>query len=139
MKKYYSSNIVTINYNNVVDSPEYDPYETIKAHLQIGRFYNGFIGLLVNTGLPGLFFMSLFLFGVSLLAWRLLRHLRRYGCDDVLGRLCALLAANWLANVAFFYVAHGDSEFAMRTFGLQSGLLMVASKLRLQQFADQTA
>lgn len=124
---------------NVVESPEFDPFETIKAHLQVGRFYNGFIGLLVNTGLPGLLFMSMFLFGISRIAWKLLVHLRVHGCDDTLGRLCALLAANWLANVVFFYVAHGDSEFAMRTFGLQSGLLMVASKLRIQQFEAEAA
>ena len=122
--------------NSVVESPEYDPYETIKAHLRIGRFYNGFIGLLVNTGIPGLVCMSVFLLGLSRVAWRLLIHLRRFGCEDTLARLCALFAANWLANVIFFYLAHGDSEFAMRTFGLQGGLLLLAEKLRYQQFEN---
>lgn len=123
------------NYN-VVPSPEYDPYGYIREYLEMGRFYNGFIGLLVNTGIPGLTFCSLFLLGISGLALKVLRHLRRHGCADNLARLSCLLAASWLANVIFFYFMHGDSEFALRTFALQAGMLMACANLRFKAFAD---
>ncbi len=123
------------NYN-VVPSPEYDPYGFIRENLEVGRFYNGFIGLLVNTGVPGTVFCSLFLLGTSWLAVKALRHLRRHGCNDGLARLTCVLASNWLANVIFFYLLHGDSEFALRTFALQAGLLMACTRLRFQAFEN---
>ena len=123
------------NYN-VVPPPEYDPYGFLRENLEAGRFYNGFIGLLVNTGIPGTVFCSMFLLGTSWLAIKALRHLRRYGCDDGLARLTCVLASNWLANVIFFYFLHGDSEFALRTFALQAGLLMACARLRFQAFEN---
>lgn len=123
------------NYD-VVSSPEYDPYGFIKENLEVGRFYNGFIGLLVNTGIPGTVFCSVFLLGTCVVAIKVLRHLRRYGCDDNLGRVSCVLAANWLANVLFFYLLHGDSEFALRTFALQAGLLLACARLRFKAFEE---
>ena len=119
---------------NVVRSPEYDPYGFLRDNLELGRFYNGSIGLLVNTGIPGTLFCSMFLLGVSWLAVKVLRHLRRHGCNDNFARLCCVLASNWLANVIFFYLLHGDSEFVLRIFGLQAGLLMACARLRFQEF-----
>ena len=89
-----------------------------------GRFYNGFIGLLVNTGGFGTLFMLSFIGAGSMLAARIIRHLRVNGCEDPFSRMCSVAASIWLANVIAFLFFHGDSEWAMKTFTLQAGLLL---------------
>jgi hypothetical protein len=92
--------------------------------LEADTFYNGFIGLLVNTGIPGTLTMTIFLAAGTAVAFRILTRLRRFGCPDHFARLCCVLAGQWIATVIIFYLLHGDSEFAMRTFSLQAGLLL---------------
>jgi hypothetical protein len=113
---------------NVVPSPEYDPYGYIRQYLELGHFYNGFVGLLVNAGIPGLTFCYVFLLAMSRHALKVLNHLRRYGCNDNLSRLSCVLAANWLARVVFFTFLHGDAQFTMLEFGLPAGLLLACSR-----------
>jgi hypothetical protein len=101
----------------------------VTAHINAGKFYNGVIGLMINTGVFGTFFMLLFMLAGSLLAWRVIRHLRKYGCDDSFSRICSLIACLWMANMIAFIFIHGDSEFAMKTFSFQAGLLMACHRL----------
>ena len=68
--------------------------------------------------------MSIFLLAGTAVAFRILVRLRRFGCPDNFARLCCVLAGQWIATVIIFYLLHGDSEFAMRTFSLQAGLLL---------------
>ncbi len=113
---------------DVVPSPEYDPYGFIHEYMKMGHFYNGFVGLLVNAGIPGLAFCYIFLLGMSGLALKVLRHLRSHGCNDNFSRLSCVLAANWLAKVVFFTFLHGDAQFTMLEFGLPAGLLLACSR-----------
>ena len=104
-------------------SLQWDP-TAITYHINQGRFFNGFIGLMVNTGLFGTLFMGLFLFMGSLIALRIIIHLRKHGVEDEFSRVCCIIASLWLANVVAFIALHGDSEYAMKTFSLQAGLLI---------------
>ncbi len=94
-----------------------------------GRYYNGSIGLMVNTGVFGTFFMMLFLGGGTSLAWRIIGILRAEGCEDAFTRTCCVLAGLWMATVISFLFLHGDSEIASKTFSLQAGLLLTCHRL----------
>ncbi len=94
-------------------------------HMDLGIFYNGTVGILVNTGIPGTIAMFSFLGGGTLLAIRILRHVRRHGADDPFSRMASVLSALWIGQFFSFVFLHGDSEFAMRTFGLQAGMLLL--------------
>lgn len=101
-----------------------DPYGVITEHVNLGRFYNGPIGLMVNTGIPGTVCLLGFLFGVSRVAFRVLRHIRANGAEDGFSRLSCVVAALWLTQTFVFFFVHGDAEFAMNTFGLLAGTLI---------------
>jgi hypothetical protein len=118
-------------------SLQWDP-TAITYHINQGRFYNGFIGLMVNTGLVGTCFMLLFLLAGSVVAIKVIFHLREHGVDDEFSRVSCIVACLWMANVVAFIVLHGDSEYAMKTFSLQAGLLitcqyMLRDRLREEQ------
>lgn len=102
---------------------QWDP-STVTMHANSGRFFNGFIGLMVNTGIPGTFFMGLFLLAGTVVAYKILKHIRRHGCDDNFSRMCTVLGGMWVAYVFGFTFLHGDSEYAMKTFSLLAGLLL---------------
>jgi O-antigen ligase len=93
--------------------------------VEVGIFYNGTVGLLVNTGIPGTVAMFSFLGAGTWLAIRNLRHIRRYGAGDRFSRLGCVLSSLWIGQVFSFVFLHGDSEFAMRTFGLEAGMLLL--------------
>ena len=122
-------------------STQWDP-TGVSKHLAQGRFYNGFIGLMINTGVFGTISMLLFILGGTVLAVRIVKHLRRYGCEDNFSRTCSVLAGLWLANALAFLFLHGDSEYAMKTFSLQAGLLLACNfllKRRLSAFDGESA
>lgn len=106
-----------------VDSRFY--HDRANAYVDMGIFYNGTVGLLVNTGLPGTATMFLFLFAGTVIVVRVLRHVRRYGAGDPFSRMCCILAATWIGQLTSFIFLHGDSEFAMRTFALQAAVLLL--------------
>jgi hypothetical protein len=106
---------------------QWDP-TTITGHVSQGRFYNGFVGLMVNTGAFGTFFMLMFLTAGTILAWRILNYIRRFGCEDTFLRLCTVVASLWIANCFAFLFLHGDSEYAMKTFSLQAGMLIACQE-----------
>jgi O-antigen ligase len=101
----------------------------LSFHLNQGRFFNGFIGLLVNTGLFGTTFMLMFLFVGSKLALGIILRVRRHNYDDMFSRVATVLASLWVANVTSFLFLHGDSEYAAKTFSLQAGLLLTCNRL----------
>lgn len=92
-----------------------------------GIFYNGTVGLLVNTGLPGTFFMFLVLWSGSVLAWRIIQFVRKNGAEDDFVRFAALQASWWVANVFTFVFLHGDAEFALRWFAMPSGIMIACT------------
>jgi hypothetical protein len=105
----------------------------ISSHVAIGRYYNGVVGLLVNTGGFGTAFMLLFLGAGTALALKIMRLLRTNGCNDNFERVCSVVSGLWMANVIAFLFLHGDSEYAMKTFSLQAGMLLTCYYLLKQR------
>jgi len=101
----------------------WDP-TTITMHINQGRFYNGFVGLMVNTGIPGTAAMLLFLAGGTGLVYRVVRLLRTHMWDDPFSRMTGVISGIWLTSTLAFLFLHGDSEFAMKTFSLLAGMLL---------------
>jgi O-antigen ligase len=116
----------------------WDP-TTVTMHANAGRFFNGFIGLMVNTGLFGTVFMGGFLLGGGALAWRIIKYLRTHGCEDNFTRLCAVLSAWWVCSAIAFLFLHGDSEYAMKTFSVQAGMLLACERCLDKRLAAAAA
>lgn len=114
----------------------WDPTQ-VTIHVNQGRFYNGFIGLMVNTGLFGTMFMGVFLFSGSMLAWRQIKYLRIYGVEDHFSRMTCIVASTWMANIIAFFIFHGDAEYAMKTFSLQAGLLLACRRNLLARLEEE--
>jgi hypothetical protein len=112
----------------------YDPTGT-SSHIQQGVFYNGFVGLMVNTGIFGTVGMLLFMFGGTRVCWQIIRHIRTHGCEDLFTRACSVTAGIWMGSVISFLFLHGDSEYAMKTFSLQAGVLILSNRLLRQRLA----
>jgi len=106
----------------------WDP-TTITLHVNQGRFYNGFIGLMVNTGLAGTTFMMIFLIAGSVVALRIIFGYGSGHYENRFHRLCCVVASLWMANTIAFLFFHGDSEWAMKTFALQAGALITCQAL----------
>lgn len=96
----------------------------VEWHLFIGRFYNGLVGLMVNTGLFGTLTMLAFLLGGSVCAGRIMAVVRRWDWQDPFACLAATIAGMWFARVLFWLFLHGDSEWAMKTFAPHAAFLM---------------
>lgn len=109
--------------------PQYRFQYAVQFHLDQNKFYNGFIGLMVGTGVIGTTGMFLLCFGGMLLVIRIARHVRAYGCNDNFSRAAALAASIWVVNVLFFLFLHGDAERSMKQYALQIGLLIVFDRL----------
>lgn len=111
-----------------------------QLHVDFGIFYNGTVGLLVNTGIPGTVSMFCFMGAGSWLALRNLRHIRRHGANDAFSRMACVLSSLWIGQVFSFVFLHGDAEFAMRTFGLEAGMLLLCDhNLSRRNTASQQA
>jgi len=102
----------------------HDPWGIITEHVNLGRFYNGPVGLLVNTGIPGTVCLMGLLISGTVVALRTLTYVRRHGAEDAFTRVACVNAAYWVVQVGVFVFLHGDAEFAMNTFGLHLGLVM---------------
>ena len=119
------------DYSNNWDS------STIMFHINQGKFYNGFIGLMINMGFFGTVGMLIFMFAGTRIAWRIIQHLRLHGCDDSFARASGLVASLWMTNVFSFLFLHGDAEWAMKTFALQAGLLILCYNLLRERLQNQ--
>ncbi|HRZ35490.1 MAG TPA: O-antigen ligase family protein [Candidatus Paceibacterota bacterium] len=119
-------------------SRAFDPTGTM-MHINQGVFYNGFVGLMVNTGVFGTAGMLLFMYGGTRVAWRIIQHLRRYGCEDNFSRACSVVAGIWMGSAISFLFLHGDSEYAMKTFSLQAGVLIMANRFLEQRLVTASA
>lgn len=102
----------------------HDPYGVITEHVNLGRFYNGPIGLIVNTGIPGVVCLLGFILATTGVAFRTLSYIRRNGVEDQFLRFTCVNSSMWVVHVGVFFFLHGDAEFAMNTFGLHSGTVL---------------
>ena len=100
----------------------------VNLQIESGTFYNGPVGLLVNTGLAGGVSMLAFVGCGAAVAVRILRKIREIGCDTRFRRLCTVVASLYLTHTFVFIFLHGDSQFAMLLFGLQTGLLIACHR-----------
>ncbi|HTI69574.1 MAG TPA: hypothetical protein VMF06_06395 [Candidatus Limnocylindria bacterium] len=109
---------------------KYDNTESLASN---GIFYNGTLGLLVNSGIPGLVsMMAVVLFGFAI-CWRVFRYVRKYRWEDRFALVCTVLSANYVTIAFSFIFLHGDSEYAMKAFCPHLGLLMACEyRLRLR-------
>ena len=105
----------------------------ILMHINQGVFYNGLVGLMVNTGVFGTLSMLLFMIGGTRLCWRIIQYLRRNGCEDPFSRACSVTTGIWMGSMLSFLFLHGDSEYAMKTFSLQAGVLLISDRLLRQR------
>ena len=105
-----------------------------------GYFYNGTLGLLLKTGLPGFLFSSLFVWWSSRMALELVRLVWRRTVQEQtwFDRFCILVCAQWFSLIVFFYLTHGDASLWMQDFALPAALIMICRRRQLQdEFVDQ--
>jgi len=98
-------------------------------HVWRGHFYNGFIGLLIHTGLAGTVAALSIYAGGGLLALRVFRRLRLSGANSVFDRVAAMLASYCIAKPIYFLLVNGNSMVAMQEFMLPIALLLVCERL----------
>jgi len=103
-----------------------------------GTFFNGFVGLMVNTGLSGTVGMLLFLYGSLALSWRVLRYVRKYGAETPIIRVALICAAQVIVNAFSFLFIHGNVEWAMEYFCVQTGILLAANRFLVPVEQTQT-
>ena len=109
----------------------------IEWYYDQGTFFNGFVGLMVNTGLSGTVGMLLFLYGSLALSWRVLRYVRRYGAETPIIRVALVCAAQIFVNAFSFLFIHGNAEWAMEYFCVQTGFLLAANRFLVPVEASQ--
>ncbi|MCP5522050.1 MAG: O-antigen ligase family protein [Verrucomicrobiales bacterium] len=110
----------------------------LEQHLQTGTFYNGAIGLLVNTGVLGFVSVMLLFYGGTRMAWRVVRHVWDHGAEDPAVRAALLVAFTWIVEVVFFLGFHGDSQQTLRRFGMLIGMLIAADRLIRTSALEET-
>ncbi len=98
-----------------------------------GLFYNGTLGLLLKTGLPGFILTSVFVWWISSMALELVRLVWRRSLrdQDWFDRFCLLACAQWFALVAFYYLTHGDASLWVQVFGLPASLIVICRRRQL--------
>ena len=111
----------------------------VNSQIESGTFYNGPVGLFVNTGLAGGISMMAFIGCGALLAVRILRRVREIGCETSFHRLCSVVASLFLTHTFVFTFLHGDSQFAMLLFALQTGLLIACGRHLFAPVPDANA
>lgn len=120
-------------WENTITAAEIPDLATVNLLVEEGAFASGPVGLLVDTGLPGCLSIMLLLWGGSVAAWRIIGMLRRQGYEDRFALACALVAANWFANLPNFFFIQGNANMALITFGLPCGLLILCERMLRQR------
>jgi hypothetical protein len=113
------------NSREVLDSVAY-------AVLQ-GYFLNGFVGLMVNTGLFGTVGMCIFMFGGARLAGQVVGQARVVGFESSLARTSAVVASLYFVDVIFFFLIEGNVDWALSRFGMYVGILFACERLLRQR------
>jgi O-Antigen ligase len=111
-------------------------YDLTDLYVENGMFFNGTVGLLVNTGLPGTVGAAIFFIGGVIVCWRIISRVRRQTETDTFDRMGLVVAAVWIAYLFSFIFLHGDSEFTMRQFALPAGFLVACEFHMLQRERD---
>jgi hypothetical protein len=94
-----------------------------------GHFLNGFVGLMVNTGIFGTLGMCLFLFGGVYLVKRVIQQVRVAGFDSSISRTGSIIASLFLVDLLFFFLIEGNVDWALSRFGILTGMLIACERL----------
>ncbi len=95
-----------------------------------GYFYNGLLGIILKTGLPGLIFSTWFILMISKLALRLVKTIQAQPTTwSGFDRLCLLFAAQWFSTVIYFYFLHGDAGVWGLVFLFPASLIIACKKV----------
>jgi hypothetical protein len=87
----------------------------IAMELWRGHFYNGFIGLLVHTGVLGTLSALTIYLGGMLLSFRLIRMIRRTGgANSLFDRVTLIVASYCIAKPIYFLLVNGNSKVALQ-------------------------
>jgi hypothetical protein len=118
------------NSREVLDSVAY-------AVLQ-GYFLNGFVGLMVNTGLFGTIGMCIFLIGGARLAGHVVHQARAADFESTLSRTGAVFASLYFVDFVFFFLLEGNVDWALSRFGMYVGILFACERLmRERRLAEE--
>lgn len=109
--------------------------DMLTTHIYMGRFYNGVVGLMVNTGVFGTLFMLMFILGGTLAAFRVIMRVRRERWDDPFALVATVVASFWMARALGWMFLHGDSEWALRNFSLPAAMLIAFDFMLKRRFA----
>src|SRR5690606_32581075 len=110
---------------------------------QEGYFYNGLLGLLLKTGLPGLMAAFGFVWYVSRAGLASLRRINEMGLDEetLFVRFTQLVVAQWFAVVIFFFTLHGDAGAFLQQTAVPAALVLGCTQIwqrRWKQKAEET-
>jgi len=94
-----------------------------------GHYLNGFVGLMVNTGIFGTLSMCILLAAGARLALEVSRKGRQLGFHTTLARTGSVVASIYLVDFVFFFLIEGNVDWAMRRFGMMAGILLACSRL----------
>ncbi len=96
-----------------------------------GQFPNGFISLLVNTGLSGFLAAMGLVYVVSRVALQTLAAVDQIPAErqGAFERLTQLLVAQWFATVLFFFLLHGEASHFLTHLILLAALILVCRRL----------
>ncbi|MCL4178129.1 MAG: hypothetical protein KJ072_10370 [Verrucomicrobia bacterium] len=118
------------NSREVLDSVAY-------AVLQ-GYFLNGFVGLMVNTGLLGTLGLSIFLFAGARLAGNVVGQARAVGFESTLARTASVVASLYFVDLVFFFLLEGNVDWALSRFGMYVGILFACERLLRERLLAET-
>jgi len=100
----------------------------IANHLWRGHFYNGFVGLLVHTGVIGTLGAILIFGGGVALAMRVIRRVRARGVRSLLDRIAAMLASYCMIKPFYFLVVNGNAMVVMQEMMVPISMLLLAER-----------
>jgi hypothetical protein len=114
-----------------------EAFDSVAYAVLQGHFLNGFVGLMVNTGIFGTLGMCLFLMGGVYLVRRVIKQVRIAGFDSSLARTGSILASLFLVDLVFFFLIEGNVDWALSRFGIYAGMLMACERLLRERFQQE--
>jgi hypothetical protein len=94
-----------------------------------GQYYNGTIGSLITTGIPGSLLMMAYILILSREAIRLQRAAKQnLTLHQGFIHLCQISASLWFTHVLYFYLLHGNAATWANSFLMPSGMILLCSR-----------
>ncbi len=119
----------------VLSSPtEIETATILSKHLWSGHYYNGFIGLMIHTGLIGAMSAMAIYAGGILLGIRVIKRVRLVGVDkSVFNRIAILLSSYCIVKPIYFLLINGNSKVALQEFMVPIAMLLLCERFLSRQ------